>query len=366
MWLTSLTALTLLLVVELDQVEGQKRPTISFISGAGSGEVVTDLGKSAELICQVKNGKEYPINWIKISGDKKEDYEYTPLSTGKTLAIKDARFKLNSEVQHDSLSTKLQIGNIEQIDAAIYQCQVIVGIGNKITKEVRLRVKTPVAILDSSTAKLTVVEGEEAKLECKVSGFPTPTITWERTDRKVFNSGSLTMAGPTMLVAKAGREDTGKYKCTAENSVGPAQTHEAELVVRFSPSIAVPRPRVHQAVGYDVILQCQMESFPDPTINWFKAGSDKALDNSGRFSVAHFTRGPTTTLTTLRIASLVADDFGSYECHAKNSHGETKALVELTETTVPIPEAAFAAGVSGVSSLLSVLLSGLFVVLAIF
>ena len=242
----------------------------------------------------------------------------------------------------------------------LLSCQVIVGIGNKITKEVRLRVKTPVAILDSSTTKLTVVEGEEAKLECKVSsdpkhlsielfqkqvsGFPTPTITWERTDRKVFNSGSLTMAGPTMLVAKAGREDTGKYKCTAENSVGPVQTHEAELIVRFSPSIAVPRPRVHQAVGYDVILQCQMESFPDPTINWFKAGSDKALDNSGRFSVAHFTRGPTTTLTTPRIASLVADDFGSYECHAKNSHGETKALVELTETTVPIPEAAFAAG----------------------
>ena len=28
------------------------------------------------LSLQVKNGKEYPINWIKISGDKKEDYEY--------------------------------------------------------------------------------------------------------------------------------------------------------------------------------------------------------------------------------------------------------------------------------------------------
>jgi len=345
-------------------VEGQKRPTISFISGAGSGEVVTDLGKSAELICQVKNGKEYPINWIKISGDKKEDYEYTPLSTGKTLAIKDARFKLNSEVQHDSLSTKLQIGNIEQIDAAIYQCQVIVGIGNKITKEVRLRVKTPVAILDSSTAKLTVVEGEEAKLECAVSGFPTPTITWERTDRKVFRTGSLTMAGPTMLVSKAGRGDTGKYKCTAENSVGPAQSHEAELIVRFQPSITVPRPRVQQAVGYDVILQCQMESFPGPSINWFKSGSTKALDNSGRHSVAHFTRGPTTTLSTLRIASLVSTDFGSYECEAKNSHGEAKALVDLAETNVPIPEAAFA-GVSGRSSVLSVLLSSLLLVLAL-
>ena len=48
MWLLVLTT-TLASVV----VEGQKRPTISFISGAGSGEVVTDLGKSAELICQV-------------------------------------------------------------------------------------------------------------------------------------------------------------------------------------------------------------------------------------------------------------------------------------------------------------------------
>ena len=48
MWsvVVSITALVLV-------VEGQKRPTISFISGAGSGEVVTDLGKSAELICQV-------------------------------------------------------------------------------------------------------------------------------------------------------------------------------------------------------------------------------------------------------------------------------------------------------------------------
>merc|ERR1719264_916388 len=88
------------------------------------------------------------------------------------------------------------------------------------------------------------------------------------------------------------------------------------------------------------------------------------VDNSGRYSVAHFTRGPTTTLSTLRIASLVSDDFGSYECQAKNSHGEAKAVVNLAETNVPIPEAAFA-GVSGRSSVLSVLLSSLLLVLAL-
>ena len=35
-------------------VQGQQAPTISFISGtSSSGEIVTDLGKTAELICQV-------------------------------------------------------------------------------------------------------------------------------------------------------------------------------------------------------------------------------------------------------------------------------------------------------------------------
>ena len=217
------------------------------------------------------------------------------------------------------------------------------GIGNQITKEVRLRVRTPVAILNSSTAKLTVVEGDEVKLECKVSGFPTPTITWERTDRKLFRTGSLTMAGPKMVVPKADREDSGRYRCTAENQVGPARSHEAELVVWFPPSISLPQPQVKQAIGYDVILQCQMESFPSPSISWFKRRSDKALDNNGRYSMSQEGAwGPTTTLSILRIASLVSSDFGSYECQANNSHGEAKAIVELTETNayIPIPEAA--------------------------
>ena len=220
------TVLTLVLTASLTRAA--QPPSISFISGAGSGEVVTDLGKSAELICQVKNGKEYPINWIKINGDKNP----LPLSTGKILIVKDSRFNLSSETQQDSLSTTLKIDKIEKIDAATYQCQVIVGIGNKITKEVRLRVKTEVVILDTSTEELTVVAGERAELRCDVAGFPTPTIRWERKDRKVFHTGQLVMAGAQMVVPATTRDDQGEYSCTAENSVGQPKTHTASLVVR--------------------------------------------------------------------------------------------------------------------------------------
>ena len=106
------------------------------------------------------------------------------------------------------------------------------GIGNKITKEVRLRVKTEVVILDTSTEELTVVAGERAELRCDAAGFPTPTIRWERVDRKVFHTGQLAMAGAQMVVPGATRDDQGEYSCTAENSVGQPKTHTASLVVR--------------------------------------------------------------------------------------------------------------------------------------
>jgi len=47
------------------------------------------------------------------------------------------------------------------------------------------------------------------------------------------------------------------------------------LPPRFGPTIAVRRPRVQQAAGYDVILQCQMEAFPGPKINWFQLGNEQ-------------------------------------------------------------------------------------------
>jgi len=317
-------------------ITGQITPKISFISGP---EVVTDLGKTADLVCKVENGKEYPINWIKISGDKKEDYEYFPLSTGKTLAIRDQRFNLSYESLSSELSITLQINRIEEIDSAIYQCQVIVGIGNKITKQVQLRVKTPVTIHENSTSDLTVVEGQRASLDCLASGFPTPKVEWTRKDGKVLSTGKLKYSGSLLQFDSVERSDRGEYLCIAENKVGPPQNLSTTLTIRFGPKISVTRPRVQQAVGYDVILQCEMDAFPAPAIDWVKG--DTTMANDDRHVVVHFSKGETRTLSTLKISGLVADDYGAYQCVAKNAHGSDSQTVELTKTRIPIPEAAY-------------------------
>ena len=58
----------------------------------------------------------------------------------------------------------LRIDNIVEEDDAVYLCQVKVGINDMITKRVKLNVKTPVKILDSSTTELirTKIPNHEA------------------------------------------------------------------------------------------------------------------------------------------------------------------------------------------------------------
>ena len=68
------------------------------------------------------------------------------------------------------------------------------------------------------------------------------------------------------------RTDRGEYICEASNNVGPAVNMTANLVVRFGPKITVPRPRVQQAVGYDALLQCNVNSYPTSAIDWLKDG----------------------------------------------------------------------------------------------
>ena len=93
----------------------------------------------------------------------------------------------------------LKIDKIVEEDDAVYLCQVKVGINDMITKRVKLNVKTPVKILDSSTTELTVVEGQSASMECDTSGYPAPAVEWSRTDGRVMFNRQTTATGANLV-----------------------------------------------------------------------------------------------------------------------------------------------------------------------
>lgn len=77
------------------------------------------------------------------------------------------------------------------------------------------------------------------------------------------------------------KEDRGTYYCVAENSVGRGARRNIAVEVEFAPVISVPRPRVGQALQYDMDLQCHVIAYPPPAITWLY--NDVILSNNQHY-----------------------------------------------------------------------------------
>lgn len=163
-------------------VTAQRSPTISYISQ----EQIKDIGGSVELDCSVQYAKDYSVVWVKVGPDNSDSVF---LSTGSSLVIKDSRFSLRYDPA--SSTYKLQIKDIQETDAGLYQCQLLLSVINKIKADVTLSVRRPPIISDNSTQSLVVSEGNPVQMECYAGGYPRPTITWRRENNAILPTGML-------------------------------------------------------------------------------------------------------------------------------------------------------------------------------
>ena len=81
---------------------------------------------------------------------------------------------------------------------------------------------------------LKVTEGDEAVLSCKVTGQPTPDVTWYVEDKQVLPSDRVSVETNRdrhkLVIHKAELDDEGMYKCVAKSDAGKAIC-EVELLV---------------------------------------------------------------------------------------------------------------------------------------
>ena len=74
-----------------------------------------------------------------------------------------------------------------------------------------------------SPAQVTVNETQTASFQCSVSGNPKPSITWSKLEGK-SETRLPTASQGNLLFPKVIGSDSGRYKCSASNILGQAQS----------------------------------------------------------------------------------------------------------------------------------------------
>lgn len=169
-----------LLLATLSLCVAQRSPSITYISD----DQIVDVGGTVELQCSVQYGTEFSVIWLK-TGNTRNDHVF--LSTGTSLVVKESRFALLYDGA--SATYTVLIKDLQESDAGLYQCAVILSVNNKITAETRLSVRRPPIITDNSTQAIVSTELESVQMECYATGFPHPTIIWRRENNALLPTG---------------------------------------------------------------------------------------------------------------------------------------------------------------------------------
>ncbi|XP_055593962.1 cell adhesion molecule Dscam2 isoform X12 [Uranotaenia lowii] len=165
--------------------------------------------------------------------------------------------------------------------------------------------------------KLLVKYRANVTMLCPAQSFPVPVFRWykyiEGTTRKqaVVLDDRVKQVSGTLIIKDAVVDDSGKFLCVVNNSVG-GESVETVLTVT-APLAAKIEPRTQTVdFGRPAVFTCKFSGNPIKTVSWMKDG--KSLGHSD---------------AVLRIESVKKEDRGMYQCFIRNDQESAQASAEL-------------------------------------
>lgn len=99
------------------------------------------------------------------------------------------------------------------------------------------------------------------------------------------------------------------------------------LEVEFAPQIKARRPKVAQAIDFEIELICRVEAYPPPAISWIR--NDKQLNNNEEYQISHLATVNEVTESTLKLTRVEKHHYGDYWCKASNKVGNAETRINL-------------------------------------
>nr|XP_044249304.1 Down syndrome cell adhesion molecule-like protein Dscam2 isoform X13 [Drosophila takahashii] len=269
-------------------------------------------GNSAILKCDIPSFVADFVNVISWHSDEQENFYPGTEYDGKYLVLPSGELHIREVGPEDGYKS--------------YQCRT----KHRLTGETRLSATKGRLVITEPVGSVPpkISVGERRKdaevpqhgdlsIFCPAQSYPVPAFRWykfiEGTTRKqavVLNDRVKQVSG-TLIIKDAVVEDSGKYLCVVNNSVG-GESVETVLTVTAPLSAKIDPPTQTVDFGRPAVFTCQYTGNPIKTVSWMKDG--KAIGHSE---------------PVLRIESVKKEDKGMYQCFVRNDQESAEASAEL-------------------------------------
>ncbi|KAM9358166.1 palladin [Symphorus nematophorus] len=180
---------------------------------------------------------------------------------------------------------------------------------------------------------LIVQEGRLCRMDCKVSGLPTPDLIWQLNGQTIRPDSAHKMlvrenGVHSLVIEPVTSRDAGIYTCIASNRAGQ-NSFNLELIVAAKemhkvPSFVEKLQNTSVAEGHPVRLECRVTGVPYPQIFW-KRENESFTHNTDRVSMHQDNCG----YLCMIIQPAMKEDAGWYTVSAKNEAGIVSSTARL-------------------------------------
>ncbi|XP_043074948.1 palladin isoform X4 [Puntigrus tetrazona] len=180
---------------------------------------------------------------------------------------------------------------------------------------------------------LIVQEGKLCRMDCKVSGLPTPDLVWQLNGQIIRPDSSHKMlvrenGVHSLVIEPVTSRDAGVYTCIASNRAGQ-NSFNLELIVAAkemhkAPCFIEKLQNTSVAEGHPVRLECRVSGVPFPQIFW-KKENESFTHNTDRISMHQDNFG----YLCMIIQPALKEDAGWYTVSAKNEAGIISSTARL-------------------------------------
>nr|XP_061799785.1 striated muscle preferentially expressed protein kinase-like [Nerophis lumbriciformis] len=308
-------------------------------------DITANAGETVLFECHVIGPQDTDVDW---------------LASGKLIQPA----MLNCKMHFDGRKCRLLLNSVHEDDSGVYTCKLSTA-KEEITSCGKLRVIPSIEPLFTRKLDvLEVIEGRNARFDCKVSGTPPPKVTWTHfADHPLTESEDVRILQEngrhSLIISHVTNDDEGFYTVTAINNHGEAEC-SAELYIQEPrpaissqmaklekmPSIPeepeVPENEVERFTmpdfikplydldvieGKEAVLKCKVAGLPYPSIVWFHNG--KKIESTEDRKMTQFR-----DVHSLVIRSVCHAHGGVYKSVISNKIGKATCYAHLYVTDI--------------------------------